>query len=249
MIPSSFTRGLMCCILVVLISVGSMPLIGNPSVGTNAHPIGSETAVSRLSSRAESRSIEIILHGGLGENGWYVGPVEFEVIGTNGTVIFHMYYRIDGGAWTEFTSPVVFPTDFNGIHLLEVMVIDQNGTEYNASAEIKIDTTLPTIELQKERISLNKMTFIANVSDSPSGVWLVEFYLDCALVASEYEPPYEWTWKGSGYHTVTATVFDRAGNSASSSISTPCLQSSVQNNLVFQRSSPGLQFLIPRFKQ
>lgn len=189
----------------------------------------------------ESRGIEIILSGEQGQHGWYIGPVSFEVIGTNGTVVMRFFYQINGGGWIEYTAPFIFNTD--GIFFFEVTAFDQNGTEFNASVEFKIDMTPPAIELQKERTSFINITFIANVSDSPSGVWLVEFYLNCALVASDYAPPFEWTWNGFGNRTITATVFDMAGNSASASISTPCLNFNNQNNLLGLFQSQFLRFI------
>jgi hypothetical protein len=241
MIDSSFQKCLVFSIVVLFLGVGSIPIMACDPVEPNTPFIGSDSRLPRMSSPMESRGIEIILSGELGQNGWYIGPVSFEVIGTNGTVVTHFYYRINGGGWTEFTSPVVFSTD--GIFFVEVMALDQNGTQYNASIEFKIDMTPPTIALQKDRVSLNKITFVANVSDAVSGVWVVQFYLNCALVASDYDPPYEWTWEGVGSRTVTVTVFDIAGNSASASISTPCLYLSGQMRLVFQHNTGLLQIL------
>ena len=91
---------------------------------------------------------------------------------------------------------------------------------------------------------LQKIRFNANVSDEASGVWRVEFYLDDELNFTDYDLPYEWTWTGSGNHTVTAKVFDWAGHSANSSISTPFIQSHIQNSLNNQQISQFLHNFI-----
>ena len=49
----------------------------------------------------------------------------------------------------------------------------------------------------------------------------VEFFVDGDLQYNDTIAPYEWTWSGFGDYTVTATVYDKAGNSKSQSMSTP----------------------------
>ena len=83
---------------------------------------------------------------------------------------------------------------------------------------------------------LNKIKILANVFDETSGVWRVEFYLDEGLQVTDYASPFEWIWAGTGNHTVTGKVFDRAGHSASSSISTPCTYGKSQSLLRFRRA-------------
>jgi len=228
-------------IILLFLTINIIPIVGSLSVEKHSSIIGSVKELNTIT-KTESRDIYVILHGEMGENGWYVGPVSIKIIATNGSEVVAVYYKIDGGSWLTYTAEFVISTD--GIHFLYVRVIDQYGNEWNFSFELKIDWTLPTIELQKEILFLHKMKFIADVADRPSGVWRVEFYLDDELKVTDYDFPFEWTWTGSGNHTVTAEVFDWAGHSASSSISTPCIQSHIQNSLNNLQITQLLHYLI-----
>jgi len=91
------------------------------------------------------------------------------------------------------------------------------------------DTVPPTITLEKQRIGVMKVKFIANVHDPDpsSGIDRVEFYLDNELqetfIEESYvtEGYYEWIWTGIGRRTVKAIAYDNAGNTANKSMSTP----------------------------
>jgi len=239
MFTKALKKGLVSGIVVLFLGMSIMPIAGSLSVEKHSSIIGSVKELNTMT-KTESRGIYVILHGEMGENGWFISPdIYFEVIANNGSEVVAVYYRIDNGAWIEYTEPFVFPPGW--FHHLEVLVYDQYGNPWYFSFEIKIDCTLPTIELQKKILSLHKMKFIADVSDEPSGVWRVEFYFDNELNFTDYDFPFEWIWTGSGNHTVTAKVFDWAGHSANSSISTPYVQSQSQSSSSVQQYSQNLQ--------
>lgn len=59
------------------------------------------------------------------------------------------------------------------------------------------------------------------VSDNQSGVGRVEFYIDNILKATDYTPPFNWTWSEHGYlfpYLLTITAYDNVGNPSTSSI-------------------------------
>jgi hypothetical protein len=116
---------------------------------------------------------------------------------------------------------VVFSSD--GIHTLEYYSVDNAGNEEPVKGPItfKLDSTPPEITLTKLQIDLFTIKFIAEVSDEVSGVDYVEFAVDGNLQYNDTIAPYEWTWSGFETPTVTATVYDKAGNSQSQSMSTP----------------------------
>jgi hypothetical protein len=62
----------------------------------------------------------------------------------------------------------------------------------------------------------------AAASDAGSGVALVRFYVDGALIATDASAPYSTNWNtvkvAKGQHTLTAVGRDTAGNSATSSL-------------------------------
>jgi hypothetical protein len=156
-----------------------------------------------------------------GKNGWYItlNIILNSVDNTSG--VDHTYIKIDSSVWTEYTVPIVFTSD--GIHTFEYYSIDNAGNEEPVKGPftIKLDPTPPEITLTKQQIDLFTINFIADVSDGASGVDYVEFFVDGDLQYNDTIAPYEWTWIGFGEYTVTATVYDKAGNSQSQSMSTP----------------------------
>jgi hypothetical protein len=243
-----FGKGLAYGIIVLFLGMSIMPIAGSFSVEKHTSITNSVKELNTIT-KTESRDIYVILHGEMGENGWYISPyIHFEIIATNGSEVVAVYYKIDSGSWQTYTAEFLISTE--GIHFLYLKVIDQYGNEWNFSFVIKFDFTPPIIVLHKENMFLHTIKFIADVSDMESGVWRVEFYLDDELKVTDYDFPFEWIWKGTGNHTVTAKVFDWAGHSASSSLSTPYVQSqsspSVQQNSQNQQINQLLQNLILR---
>ena len=86
------------------------------------------------------------------------------------------------------------------------------------------DTTAPTVALTAPTagatVSGSSVALAATAADNV-GVARVEFRVDGALIASDLSAPYAATWNASsaspGSHTILATAYDAAGNSASSS--------------------------------
>jgi hypothetical protein len=229
-------KSLVFGIIVLFLGISIIPMVSSLSAEKHSSIIDSVKELKTVT-KTGSRDIYVILHGEMGENGWYISPVDIVITADNGTEIERVLYSIDHGGWVEYTEPFIVTAA--GSHLLDVRVYDQYGNEWNFSFVIKIDMYLPIIVLQKEKMFLNKIKFIANVSDATSGVWRVEFYLDDELQFTDYDSPFEWVWEGAGNHTVTAKVFDWAGHSASSSMSTPCAQN--QSKTCVQQNSQNLQ--------
>jgi hypothetical protein len=141
--------------------------------------------------------------------------------------------RFDAGVWSEYSLPVEISDDEN--HDLLYYAVDKTGNiETTRTADISIDQTPPEVTLSKQTTNLFEITFTAQVSDEASGIDRVEFSIDGQVQYSDTQSPYEWTCTGLGNYTVTATAFDRAGNSKSQSQSTP-VESTHAN------SSPQLQ--------
>ena len=219
-------------IILLFLATNIIPIVS--CLPNEKHPsINDFTEELSIITKTQSRGINVTLIGTKGENGWYIGPVSICVTADNGTQIIDVQYRINGGSWIQLTTPFIITTDC--WILLDVKVLDQYGTWWFFSFSFGIDTNPPTIDLQKEKMFLNKIKIIANVNYGTSGVWRVEFYLDDGLQVTDYESPFEWIWTGTGNHTVTGKVFDQAGHSASSSISTPCTHGKSQSLLRIRR--------------
>jgi len=214
-------------------------------LGTSITPIAGSLSVEKQSPTIKNLGPEgfiVYLTGTMGKNGWFISPhIGIKVIATNGSKVTAVYYSLDGGAWMLYTGPWINIFYDCTIHYLKVCVYDQYGNPWNFSFEFKIDMTTPTIVLHKQFMSLNKIKFVADAFGAPSGVWYVEFYLDNQLVYNDTTSPFEWTWTGSGNHMVAAIVYDMAGHSAGSSMSTPCTQSQSKSSPNVQKNSQNMQ--------
>ena len=165
------------------------------------------------------------LAGTLGQQSWYVSNVTVTLSATdpaggrtmNGgkwpTGVNHTYYKIDNGAWTEYTTPFMVTTD--GQHVVSYYSDDKAGNnEAPKSISFKMDRTAPTITLSgtPQNLLKTKWLFVANVTDVTSGIAKVEFYVDDALIGTVTTAPYEFLYHGTG-QDAQAIVYDNAGNS------------------------------------
>lgn len=189
---------------------------------TESLPIEKEQTMKTMSC-----SDGIIVSGWLGENGWYKSSVVLTLNVTG--PINHTYFKIDDGAWMEYTMPVVVSSE--GYHTACFYYVDHWGQYHMYNATFKIDKTLPDIFLTKEMIGLGQIKFVANVSDAMSGVWRVEFYVDDELMFTDFDFPFESNVFWAGKHNVVAIVFDFAGNSDIGVMSTPYVLNSIQKSL------------------
>ncbi len=175
------------------------------------------------------------ISGTVGHNGWYIGaPTIILTAIDNTSGVNHIFYKIDSGGWVEYTAPVMFVSE--GIHTLEYFSVDTAGNieQVQGPFTFKFDVTPPSITLTKEKIGLNQEKFTAEVNDGASGIDHVDFSLDDQIQFNDTQSPYEWTWTGFGDHTVTATAYDVAGNSASQSVITPVNQIQSINSVLLQ---------------
>ncbi|MBC7128535.1 MAG: choice-of-anchor J domain-containing protein [Thermoplasmatales archaeon] len=90
---------------------------------------------------------ECIISGLLGDNGWYKSDVQITlkanayICGVKAT-----YYRIDGGAWQEYTGTFTYSGEGN--HIIEYYSISNAGiVETPKSTSFKIDKTSPTAKV------------------------------------------------------------------------------------------------------
>jgi len=183
-----------------------------------------------------------VFNGTMGTNGWYISCVNVSFV-INGDVDT-VFYRVDGGAWYQYSEPYQICTD--GAHTFYWYYTYQGNTSEIMQITLNIDRTNPKLTLLSERISVNKMKIIAEATDETSGVNRVEFFVDGVLSYVDYTVPYEGFMVGIGIHHVKAVAFDNAGNSVSSTIITPC---SHQSHSQYLRSFVSRTFFVLRFTQ
>ena len=104
----------------------------------------------RIDLAAPSTSHNLI--GTMGQNGWYVSPVEVRLHAEDGSTgharveVREIRYRYDGGGWQTYNGDdISFTVSTNGTHTVEYYAVDNVGnTESSHSVTFKIDATPPT---------------------------------------------------------------------------------------------------------
>ncbi len=102
-------------------------------------------------------------------------------------------------------------------------IADVGPFQFGASTP---DTTPPTVGVTAPANGSTvsgSVALAATASDTGSGIARVEFWADGTLLSSDSSAPYTATWNASnasdGSHSIRATAYDVAGNSAASSVS------------------------------
>lgn len=143
------------------------------------------------------------------------------------------YYKLDGGATTEYTGPVTLS---EGTHTVEYWSVDCAGNEesHKTSPQLVVDTTPPTVTITQPEdalylfgskilslskpLCIGKITIVADASDAGTGVTMVTFDID-GDSGYDTTAPYEYTYRGMhfGAATVTVTAYDGKGLTAQAS--------------------------------
>jgi hypothetical protein len=171
-----------------------------------------------------------------GCNGWYTSNVQVTLTAQDremGTT----YYRINGGSWLTYTSPLTVSTE--GENTVEFYSVDAVGNvEAVNSVMFKIDKTNPTASIsmpqsgyiylfgrevmprilfRDKALIIGGMTATASASDGMSGVGYVTFStgegsVEDAVSPYQYHLPFYFPF---GSDTLTLSVTDVACNTAS----------------------------------
>ncbi len=91
----------------------------------------------------------ISISGPSGDNGWYVGAVTVTLSATDqgGSGLEGVYYRMDGGAWTKYVSPLSFPDD--GEYVIRYQARDNSGNvEEVRERVLRMDASAPVAVAQ-----------------------------------------------------------------------------------------------------
>jgi len=181
-------------------------------------------------SLSDLRDINITFNGTLGENGWYVSPVEIIIEGDGDPFYPHFYYQIDDGNWTEYTPPIdIVVVSEDGCHSFYYYMTDDEGhvEGVHGPFSFKIDQTPPTIiDFTFARVGFCKCIFNTSVFDNTSGINHVDFWLDDQFIGNCSIYPYFVYWRHSLFlymlkgfilyhtfiHNPQCIVYDNAGN-------------------------------------
>jgi hypothetical protein len=177
--------------------------------------------------------------GTMGDEDWYVSNVQVTLTATDGkwpTGVNYTTYKVDDGAWDIYSTPIVVSTD--GEHTVYFYSVDNAGNiEEEQSVSFKMDKTAPVINTftaTAQNAMKNKWLLECDATDATSGIVLVEFYADDALVGSVTAEPYEFLVEAK-IGTAQCIVYDEAGNSKMSDVVTAFVFDYQQYSLLQQK--------------
>jgi len=145
-------------------------------------------------------------------------------------VVARVDFRVDGTLLlSDAAAPYTTTWDARGAspgpHAITAAAYDAAGNGAVSSVDVIVpDTTPPSVSITgpANGAEVSGLVALAASASDNVGVARVEFRVDGALLAAYASAPYAATWNAStvlaGFHIITATAYDAAGNSAVSSL-------------------------------
>jgi hypothetical protein len=173
-----------------------------------------------------------------GCGGWYKSAVTCTVVATDNVEVAEVKYRIDGGAWKTYSTPI--PINVDGTHTFEAQAFDEVGNPSDICIlTFKIDATAPTSSITVPQagyiyfmgrelfanplggtIILGGLEFQAQANDALSGVKYVSFEIN-GYTYDDASSPYAIWWHKFDLlptsYTLTVSATDEACNKGASS--------------------------------
>jgi len=150
-----------------------------------------------------------------GSNDWYTQGVTVSVASQGGgTSTVYREYKVDGGSWLEYTTPVLVSTD--GAHTVEYRASATGHDTVSGSVSFAIDTTAPTATGTLVVNGADRTVEIA-ASDATSTVGAVEYRIGTGAWTAYTTPV---VVDGTA-QTVEYRVTDKAGNTAGGTVEVP----------------------------
>ena len=148
--------------------------------------------------------------------------------GDTGSGIARVEFRADGDLFHTVFGGYMYIADWDasgaapGPHVIQVTAYDNAGNSASTSITVYVlDETPPAVSLTSpddQAVVWGSVAIGANATDAESGVERVEFAVDGVTIATDPTAPYSAVWDATsataGEHTITATAYDGAGNSA-----------------------------------
>ena len=164
------------------------------------------------------------------------GTIAVQGTATDNVGVTSIQFIVDGQVVNSATSsPFSFSWNSinypNGTHTLQVTAADAAGNGGSASVTVTVSnaatppsSTPPVVTITKpvtgSKVSSNVSIAVSATDSLP--ISQVSTYIDGTLKCTDTTAPYTCSWNtkkvASGTHTISATAWDSAGNSASSSI-------------------------------
>ena len=182
-------------------------------VAGNLEPTNAFMVVNGTIEGIEGVRSQVSFNGTAGSVDWYTSPVNVTLELVNGTSPPNsLWYRLDGGAWTAYTTPFLIAGD--GVHELDYNATNAVGNpEVTHRVMIRIDTTAPAADsaidgtLGRNGWYRSDVTVTLNATDLGSGVATISYRVDQGTW-QYYDGPITL---GEGDHTVEYAATDLAG--------------------------------------
>ena len=163
-------------------------------------------------------SLAYSLTGTAGSNNWYTSNVAVTLNATDENGIAEMKYRIDDGAWQDYTTPFTISTD--GPHTVQFYAIDNAGNNNSTSFNVNIDREVPVLSHSLSGTAGSNNWYTSNVAvtltatDASSGIDAIKYTINGGA-EQEYTAPF--TISSNGQYTIDFYAIDNAGNTAATS--------------------------------
>jgi hypothetical protein len=153
--------------------------------------------------------------GPLGGSGYYIGPVQFTMTGTdNLSGLANIYYRVDGGATLVYSSPFTIGVDGN--HSVDYWSVDVAGNVSGVgTALVKVDVSAPLTQASGSGTAGTNGWYRSSVqvslaaADNLSGVQTTFYKVDGGTTKT-YTTAFSVS--GNGSHTINFWSVDKATN-------------------------------------
>ncbi|MGP4097985.1 PQQ-dependent sugar dehydrogenase [Nonomuraea sp. KM90] len=154
-----------------------------------------------------------------GKDGWYTGNVTLTVTATDNGTVAGRQYSLDGTTWANANNPVTLSTE--GAKEVRFRATDNGGNVSPAGTlTVKIDKSNPVLSMTgveaKPYGDSATVTPVLTATDAVSGVAGVTAEIDGKAVAPGKPVPL-WTLP-LGEHQLTGTATDRAGRTATATV-------------------------------
>jgi hypothetical protein len=145
-----------------------------------------------------------------------------------GSGISRVEFRADGNLFYTAWGGYMYIADWDssgaapGPHVIEVTAFDVAGNSASASITVvTLDTVAPKVSIaspEESAVVSGSVVIEAAATDDSSDVVMVAFAVDGSAVTTDSTAPFSAVWNAAdaavGNHTITATAYDGAGNSA-----------------------------------
>ena len=177
------------------------------------HTEAQNSATIRIDSTLPT--VQSSFSGPLGGNGYYKGPVQFTMTGTdNLSGLANIYYRINGGAPLVYSSPFTIGVDGN--YSVDYWSVDVAGNVSGVgTAIVMIDLSAPLTQATRSGTAGTNGWYRSSVqvslaaADNLSGVQTTFYKVDGGTTKT-YTTAFSVS--GNGSHTVNFWSVDKAGN-------------------------------------